>query len=142
MARTSLPYDSSFVVRPDGTLLDGTPLDGAVARIDDETDRPPATYNVNCVHASVFASALGHAKACSPEATARVTGLHANTSAKTPEELEGLDALETEAPAAFGSRLWSLRDTLGIAFLGGCCGTSTEHMEALAERASAQSDSG
>ncbi len=134
MAGTDLPYVMSFVIRSNGTLLDGTPLDDAIDRIDNETDAPPATYNVNCVHASVFASALAIVKDRNPAAAARITGLHANTSARTPEELDGLAALETEAPESFGKNLWALHENLGSAFLGGCCGTSTEHMEALARR--------
>ena len=133
-AGTGLPYVISFVVRPSGTLLDGTPLDEAVARIDGETGRPPAAYNVNCVHASVFAAAMAAVGARSPEAAGRIAGLHANTSAKSPEELDGLAALETEAPEDFGRNLWSLRRELGTRFLGGCCGTTTAHMEALAQR--------
>ncbi len=138
MARTEVPYVISFVVRPAGTLLDGTPLDEAVRRIDDETERPPASYNVNCVHASVFAAAMGAAKTRDPAAAARITGLHANTSAKSPEELEGLEALDTEAPEDFGANLWALHREMGTRFLGGCCGSSTVHMEALARRHSAQ----
>ncbi len=133
-ADIGLPYVISFVVRPAGTLLDGTPLDEAVARIDGQTERPPAAYNVNCVHASVFAAAMAAVGARSPEAAGRIVGLHANTSAKTPEELDGLEALETEAPEDFGKNLWCLRRELGIRFLGGCCGTATAHMEALARR--------
>lgn len=134
MAGTGLAYVISFVVRPEGTLLDGTPLDEAVLRIDEEARRPPDSYNINCVHASVFAAAMGRVKARSPGAAARITGLHANTSAKTPEELDGLENLETEAPEDFGVNLWALHRELGTRFLGGCCGTSTDHMEALAER--------
>ncbi len=37
MARSELPYVLSFVVRPDGAILDGTPLADAIACIDRET---------------------------------------------------------------------------------------------------------
>jgi len=138
MAATGLPYVISFVIRPNGTLLDGTGLDDAVERIDNGTPRPPDTYNVNCVHASVFASALAVLGARNPAARARVSGLHANTSARSPEELDGLDVLETEAPADFGTNMWKLRTDLGATVLGGCCGTSTEHMSALAGLAASE----
>ena len=81
---------------------------------------------------------MGAAKARDPVAAARITGLHANTSAKSPEELEGLEALDTEAPDDFGANLWALHRDLGTRFLGGCCGTSTDHMEALAQRHSTE----
>jgi homocysteine S-methyltransferase len=133
MARTGLPYVLSFVVRPRGTLLDGTPLDEAVRRIDDENSRPPAAYTVNCVHASVFAAAMRVAEARDPAAAARITGLYANTSAKSPEELEGMEEIDTEAPEDFGPKVWSLHRDHGARYLGGCCGTTTTHIEALAQ---------
>jgi homocysteine S-methyltransferase len=58
----------------------------------------------------------------------------ANTSARTPEELDGLEALDTEEPAPFGAAVAALRPAFGVGFLGGCCGTTTAHMEAIAER--------
>lgn len=137
MALTGLPYMLSFVVRRDGTLLDGTPLDKAVRKIDDETGSPPAAYCLNCVHASVFAAAMNETRARNPSAAARITGLDANTSAKDPDELDGLEELETEEPEAFGENLWSLHRTFGTKYLGGCCGSSTEHIEALARRCAA-----
>ena len=132
-ARTGLPTVISFVVRADGSLLDGHPLTEAVGLIDRELAEPPAAYNVNCVHASVFASAMSLSEARDAAAAARVVGLHANTSAKTPEELAGLAPLDTEAPEDFGRNLAALRER-GTRVLGGCCGTSTAHMEALAAR--------
>ncbi len=135
MAETGLPYVLSFVVRRDGTILDGTPLYEAIDHIDNETRLPPANYNVNCVHASVFAAAMTVTQSRNPEAADRITGLDANTSAKAPEELDGLAELDTEVPADFGANLWPLNSAYGTAYLGGCCGTSTEHIEALARRA-------
>ncbi|WP_193367722.1 homocysteine S-methyltransferase family protein [Pelagibius marinus] len=137
MAATEVPYVLSFVVRPEGTLLDGTPLDEAIARIDNETPRAPAHYNVNCVHASVFAAAIAATRDRRPEAAARILGLDANTSAKTPEELEGLTELDTEAPEDFGRNVWDLSKTCGTVYLGGCCGSGTAHIEALALRGKA-----
>ena len=55
---TGLPYVLSFVIRRDGCILDGTPLDLAIETIDAERHRPPASYAINCVHTSVFSSAL------------------------------------------------------------------------------------
>jgi len=130
MARTQLPYVLSFVVRKDGTILDGSTLDEVVRQIDDETTRSPNSYHVNCSHALVFNAALK----LNPIAANRVTGLDANTSAKTPEELEGLAYLDTEAPEDFGKNLWTLHQTQKTQYLGGCCGSSTGHMLALAKQ--------
>jgi homocysteine S-methyltransferase len=135
MAQTKLPYVISFVARRDGTLLDGTPLDEAVQRIDSEVRRAPATYYLNCVHASIFTSALKATKERNSMAAARITGLDANTSAKDPDELDGLEEIDTEAPFDFGNNLWSVHQAFGTVYLGGCCGSSTEHIEALARQA-------
>jgi len=130
MAGTQLPYVLSFVVRKDGTILDGTMLDDVIRQIDAGTTRPPTNYHVNCSHALVFDAALQN----NPIAARRVTGLDANTSAKTPEELEWLAYLDTEPPEKFGKNLWSLHQTRGTQYLGGCCGSSTSHILALAEQ--------
>jgi homocysteine S-methyltransferase len=134
LARTGLPYILSFVIRNDGCILDGTRLDRAIDTIDDETPRPPASYNINCVHASVFAAALSALRARNPAAADRVVGIDANTSAKTPEELDGLAEVDTEAPDDFGRNVYALREEFGISYLAGCCGSSTEHIAALAVR--------
>ena len=132
MARTDLPFQISFVLRPDGTLLDGSSLSEVIDQIDNETSRPPHSYAANCVHASVFASAMRVAARQNPRAAGRVTELNANTSAKTPEELEGLEEIDTEDPRDFGTNLARLYAEFGTRSLGGCCGSSTEHIEALA----------
>jgi homocysteine S-methyltransferase len=134
MAATGVPYRVSFVVRPEGTLLDGTPLGEAIQRIDEGVDPAPASFLVNCVHPSVFHSALERTGETHPDAAARVEGLMANTSARTPEELDGLEALDTEEPGPFAAAVAGLRPAFGVTFLGGCCGTTTAHMEAIAER--------
>ena len=134
---TGIRYSLSFVIRGDGSILDGTPLADAVAQIDDETEHPPTCYQVNCVHASVYRAALIGLAATAPEAAVRITGLDANTSAKSPEELEGLEELDTEAPEDFGEQVWALHGETGATYLGGCCGSSTAHIEALARHATA-----
>lgn len=139
MAYTNMSFVLSFVIRPDGTLLDGTPIEEAVDRIDNETTSPPTTYFVNCVHPSVFVAGMELVTQRNPRSAARITGLDANTSAKSPEELDGLAEIDTEAPEDFGKNLWALNAKFGTVYLGGCCGSSTEHIEALARRGVAES---
>jgi homocysteine S-methyltransferase len=134
LAKTDVPYVISFVVRRDGTLLDGTSLDQAISEIDNAVARPPASYNINCVHTSVFAAALSAIRARNPAAAERVLGIDANTSAKTPEELDGLQEIDTEAPEDFGRNVFALHEETGACYLAGCCGSSTEHIAELAKR--------
>ena len=97
-----MTYLVSFVARPEGTLLDGTPLNEAIAAIDATVSPRPLAYLINCTHASVFRSALLHADNSSPLVRERVIGLLANTAALSPEELDASSELVEEAPETFG----------------------------------------
>jgi len=139
MAATGKPYIVSFIVRPEGTLLDGTPLKKAVSAIDDAVNPKPLAYLVNCTHASIFKTALLHHVNSSPRVRQRIIGLLANTAALNPEELDNSAALVEEAPETFGQALAGLYHELGMKILGGCCGTDDHHIRSLAERLTAAS---
>lgn len=136
-AATGLPYVISFVARPAGTLLDGTPLKAAIAAIDAEVTPRPLAYLINCTHASIFRSALWHEHNASPLVRSRVLGLLANTAALSPEELDASAQLVEEAPESFGRDVASLHAELEMKLLGGCCGTDQRHIECLARQLAA-----
>ena len=127
MGATGQPYLVGFVVRPTGRLLDGTPLDDAVAEIDEAVDPVPLAYLLNCVHPRVADAAL----AASPRAAGRFVGLLANTSARDPDELDGLEELETAEPEPFAREIADVGARRGLCLLGGCCGTGDDHIAAL-----------
>jgi homocysteine S-methyltransferase len=129
MSRTGVPYLVSFLVTADGTLLDGIPITDAVARIDASVTPAPLGYLVNCVHPTIMASAL---ERC--DARDRILGLQANTSRRSPAELEGSEVLESEDPEQFAEAMIELRHRFGLRILGGCCGTDARHIRALASR--------
>jgi homocysteine S-methyltransferase len=133
LAATGMPYVLSFVIRPTGTLLDGTPLAHAIARIDDTVDPPPLCYWVNCVHPDVFAAAMQQPGNDSPALRERLVGLQANTSRLPPEELDGRENLDTADPASFAEAMLRLHRDLGMRVLGGCCGTDARHIRLLAD---------
>jgi homocysteine S-methyltransferase len=137
MAGTRCPYMLSFVIRPAGTLLDGTPLHRAIAEIDASTDPPPLAYMVNCVHPAVFEQAFRRVRHAAPGASARILGLQANTSVKPPEELDNAASLQGEDPDVFADAMVHLYTDLGIRALGGCCGTDDRHIAAIAARVAA-----
>jgi homocysteine S-methyltransferase len=128
MGATGLPYVVGFVVRPTGRLLDGTPLDAAVAEIDAGTSPAPLGYILNCVHPDVARDALDG----SPVASSRVLGLLANTAALDPDELDGSEELVTADPEPFASAIVGVAAAHGLDLLGGCCGTDDRHIAALA----------
>jgi S-methylmethionine-dependent homocysteine/selenocysteine methylase len=135
-AATGLPYMISFVVRPEGTLLDGTPLADAIAAVDSGVNPRPLAFLVNCTHASIFRAALLHERNSSPLVRERVIGLLANTAALSPEELDASSELVEEEPEKFGADVAELHQSLGMKLLGGCCGTDNRHIECLARSVS------
>lgn len=137
LAATGLPYFVSFVVRPQGTLLDGTPLKDAIAAIDVTATPRPLAYLINCTHASFARSALMHETNSSPLVRQRIIGLLANTAALSPEELNNSARLVEQAPEAFGLSVAGLHRELGLKILGGCCGTDDRHIRSLASQLAA-----
>ncbi len=136
LAATGQPYMISVLVRPGGTLLDGTPLATAIAAIDAATSPRPMAYLVNCTHASVFRKAMLHESNALSLVRERIIGLLANTSALSPEELDNSTELAEEEPALFGQTVAALYQDFGMKLLGGCCGTDDRHIRCLAERLS------
>jgi homocysteine S-methyltransferase len=132
LGATGKPYIVSFVVRPEGTLLNGTPLKEAIDAIDAAVSPRPLAYLVNCTHASIFRAALLHEVNSSSRVRERVVGLLANTAALNPEELDHRVDLVEEAPETFGQSVAGLHGELGMKILGGCCGTDDRHIRYLA----------
>jgi homocysteine S-methyltransferase len=132
MAATGTPYVISFVVRPAGTLLDGTPLKDAVDAIDTLATPRPLAYLINCTHASFARAALTHEANSSPLVRQRIIGLLANTAPLSPEDLNDSTTLVEEDPQRFGRALADLHRELGLKIVGGCCGTDDRHIRALA----------
>ncbi len=134
ISNTGLPSVISFVIRPDGTVLDGTPLHAAVETIDAAVNPAPAFYMVNCVHPTVFMSAMDIETALSEKVARRVLGFQANTSAKSPEELDKLNYLDTTEPDPFAKMMLEIYRVFGTRVIGGCCGTDNSHIEKIAEQ--------
>ena len=137
LAATGKPYLLSFVVRREGTLLDGTPLKDAIAAIDSAVTPPPLAYLINCTHVSFTRSALMHGANSSALDRQRIIGLLANTAALSPEDLNDSTSLVEEEPETFGQSVAGLHRELGLKILGGCCGTDDRHIHSLAAQLAA-----
>ena len=133
MARTGLPYVISFVLDRSGRVLDGTSLQRAISRIDAETSPAPLFYMANCCHPTFYAAGMRGLEHEDAALLKRIIGLQANTSMRSADELEGLDHLDPEDPAAFAASMIGLHREFGTRYLGGCCGTDDRHIEALAK---------
>jgi len=136
MTGTGLPCVVSFVITARGTLLDGTPIHEAIARIDDAS--PPAFYTISCVHPSVCREALRQQGAGATLVHRRLLGIKANTSTLSTAELVRLGRLETEEPERFVDELLAVGREFGFKVLGGCCGTDQRHIDCLAARLKAE----
>ncbi len=134
MAKTSKPYIISFVLRPDGTLLDGNTLNNGIREIDTTIKPKPLAYLINCTHSSTFTTGITHPQHSSEATRTRVIGLLANTSALSPEELNNSKKLLEEEPELFGESMSTLHREMGLKIVGGCCGTDERHIEHLAQR--------
>ncbi len=129
-----IPYIISFVIKPEGTLLDGTPLHTAIEKIDHQFENPPLFFMLNCVHPSAFKSAFENEIVFSEKIKSRLLGFQANTSAKSPEELEQLTYLDTTEPAPYAKQMLDLYQTTGLKLLGGCCGSDCTHIAEIASQ--------
>jgi S-methylmethionine-dependent homocysteine/selenocysteine methylase len=134
LAATGKPYMISFVLRSEGTLLDGTPLKDAIDTIDTDVDPKPIAYMANCTHASIFKTAILHEINSSSFVRKRIAGLLANTAALEPEALDNSEELVEEDPQSFGKSMASLHGELGMKILGGCCGTDDRHIDNIAKQ--------
>ncbi|VGO17078.1 hypothetical protein PDESU_05673 [Pontiella desulfatans] len=126
MAATGKPYIISFVIGKDGCILDGTTLEEAISRIDAETNRSPIGYGVNCCYPSFL-----QASELSGDAAKRLLSIQANASSLSHDELEGAGTVKADPVEDWSRCMHNLHRTAGIKMLGGCCGTTGEHLKAL-----------
>ncbi|MBL7004405.1 MAG: homocysteine S-methyltransferase family protein [Gammaproteobacteria bacterium] len=131
MEEAGLPYILSFVVGSDGKILDGTTIEDALETIDSITQINPLGYFINCSYPSfVNASKLPR------KVFDRLIGIQANASSLSHAELDGSTELKSESLSEWGDLMVQLNKEYGLKALGGCCGTSGEHLQYLANKLS------
>jgi S-methylmethionine-dependent homocysteine/selenocysteine methylase len=127
MESTGVPYIISFVIDRQGLILDGTPLEAAIAEIDGTCRRPPLGYMINCAYPSFL-----DADAQPPAVMRRLVGYQANASSRDHTELDGARDLQADALEDWGAQMIALNRAYGIKILGGCCGTGLDHLRYIA----------
>jgi S-methylmethionine-dependent homocysteine/selenocysteine methylase len=137
MAATGLPHVVSFVLRPDGTVMDGTPLAEGIQQIDRQVDPPPLYYSISCVYPTLAERGLAAAASVSQVIEHRVRETKANASPLSAAELDRLGHLDAAPPEVWAAAMWPLYERFGLRILGGCCGTDDRHIRALAARMAA-----
>lgn len=138
MATTRLPYAISFVLDERGRVLDGTRLRDAIARIDEAVSPAPDWYSISCVHPTVARRALDELASTAPRELERLKEVKANGSRLSPAELVQLDHPDSDTPDDFAEALSQLGLEFDLQILGGCCGTDSTHLAALARRLEAR----
>jgi homocysteine S-methyltransferase len=131
MAQTGKPYILSFLVRANGTMLDGNSLHETISKIDRVASPQPLFYMTNCIHPSVLLKAIGNHENFTNIVKQRLKGIQANTSSKGPEELDGAVELVSEDAVTLVNELGYLHTNHQIKVLGGCCGTDERHIQGL-----------
>ncbi len=124
MAKTNIPFIISFVINREGKILDGSSLEDAFSEIDAECSRLPLGYMINCAYPSFLKAEEQPASVLS-----RLIGYQANASSLDQCDLDGAENLEADDVSEWGDLMIELNKRFGVKILGGCCGTSTEHLE-------------
>lgn len=135
MTATGLDVVISFVINRQGRILDGHPLAEAFSIIDRGCSPRPLGYMINCAYPSFF-----QASSEPEEVFQRLIGYQANGSSLDHAELDKAQGLLADDIADWAHRMIELHARYGITILGGCCGTTSEHLEALVGLASGKAD--
>jgi homocysteine S-methyltransferase len=140
LAQTRREYLLALVLDPDGNLLDGTPLNEAIRRLDEATDPPPVHYIIQCVHprlANVALEQLAHDRSGALE---RIRGIKANAADASLAALDASTRIKGDDPETWARQLHRTGQDHGCVLLGGCCGTDERHLFSLALRLAEDED--
>ncbi len=133
MSETKKDYVISFVIRDNGKLLDGTFLTDAIRIIDDSVSTPPLFYLTNCIHPDVLHKSFLNLKDENDILRKRLFGIQANSSNKSPEELDTLEELDADTPANWARGMVDLNKKYNLKILGGCCGTDARFISSIVD---------
>lgn len=125
MAESGKPYIISFCTGIDGNVLDGTSLPEAMAFIDQQVSTAPQAYYVNCTHPDFLLTTYTQGE------LERLSGIQANSSSKDVALLDEASSTESDPVDQWAESMLQLHEKHKVPVLGGCCGTSLTHLEAI-----------
>lgn len=120
-ATAGLPFVVSFVVQQTGELLSGEPLEEGVTAVE---LADPLTIGLNCVPPRGLTAILPRLR----RATGRPLAAYAHINNATP--IRGWSFSQSLGPAEYARYVRQWLD-LGVRIVGGCCGTTPEHIRAV-----------
>ncbi|NWK54585.1 homocysteine S-methyltransferase family protein [Verrucomicrobiaceae bacterium N1E253] len=127
LSESGKDYLLSFCIGADGNVLDGTPLPVAMASIDQSLKSPPVGYFVNCTHPRFLLDAY------QPGELDRLIGIQANGSSKDVTQLDHSSQTQADPVSDWAQAMLDLHRLHQVQILGGCCGTTSEHLISLAQ---------
>lgn len=116
----------SFCINRNGRVLDGCPLDEAIARVDEATAGALMGYMVNCSHPTFL-----HPEEMNAGALRRLIGFDANASSLDHQDLEGSATTRQDSRETWVEEMLKLNRDHGVKILGGCCGTDDSYLKGL-----------
>jgi len=134
MAETNIPYIISFMLHKNGCLMDGTLLADAIKTIDEQIAPKPICYMTNCIHPTNLKQALLNEKNYKRTELKRFSGIQANASILSPEELNNCSALHQDGFDNLVGEMRVLQEQFGLNIFGGCCGTDNQLIADLASK--------
>lgn len=134
MADTNIPYIISFMIRKDGCLIDGTALSDAIKIIDKQVNPKPICYMTNCIHPKNLIEALDNDKNKNNFQLKRFSGIQANASILSCEELDNCNTLQHDDFNNIIEEMYFLQKHFNLKIFGGCCGTNNEFIENLSRK--------
>lgn len=121
-----VPVSISFTVETDGRLPDGNLLVDAIRAVD--AAAPADFYGLNCAHPTHILSALDDGPW-----QERLTFFRPNASTLSHAELDEMEELDPgDLPLLVSATRELLARLPGVTVVGGCCGTDSRHVAALA----------
>jgi len=126
-----MPCVISFTVETDGKLVSGETVAEVIRRIDEVTDKYALFYMINCAHPTHMENALKDPKL----ERSRLRGFFPNSSKKSHAELDKSTEIDRGEPDKIGGELIGLLKACDLKPLvvGGCCGTSIDHVRNITE---------
>lgn len=130
--KSDFPYIVSFMIKENGTIIDGHTIHDSINTIDNSVNRKPICYMVNCVHPKILKYAL---RSNNTELVKnRFNGIQANAAYLSPEELDKPSETISSTPNELTREMLSLANEFPLKICGGCCGTDDTHLREFANR--------
>lgn len=124
----NLPVVLAFTLETDGKLPTGQTLKDAIGQVENDTDKYPVYYKINCAHPTHFEDVVS----TNEPWLEKICSLRANASKRSHAELDEAEELDEGNPEELGIQYRQLREYLpNLNVLGGCCGTDHRHIEAI-----------